>query len=403
MERRIGARDLVIFAAVVNLHYPLLELARVEFSYGLLPVQFGLIAAFATLTARISTVTRSLVYAALSAAYFALLSVLEVPFVAFGAYVTVMQTATAIMFIDYMLSLGRDDAQSLLENFQRLLARYILAFTVLVILIRVRGDSVLFNQVAQSNYMGLLTTYLIINLMRRRRVSGSGWRVSGLSLAENLLGEQRASFLLNAFTILRRSAVAMGSIAAVIVVAAAVVLMVAGDRVAEALAPITATASAYWALIPFGFANIEEIIKYAVNTPGTYDASILLRAVSMVYIGGQVIRHPMLPVDTAGQDYIAISHNLPLEYFKVGGLGFFVLSAAFVYVRYRQLFKRRYFRVDGFGILISVVYAMLFNDLFLGFLILPLALDTRPDASPSGAPVPAAPAHAPTGAPRLVS
>lgn len=370
-------RDLIVFAAVVNIHYPILELLRVQFSYGLLPIQFAMIAGFALITRRLRVLRRAAVYVALAVAYFLLLSVIEVGFVPLGAYVVIMQTATAIVFIDYLLSLGREGARSVVRNFQRALAIYVLVFALLQILVRATHDPVLFEQVAGSNYVGLLTTYLLVSVMRRRHVAARGWALTVLALAVNLLGQQRASFLLNIVTAVKHSILLKRVVVVTVLAFLTAAYVFAGDRIAGTLSPLRSSAAAYWALIPLGFANLEEITRHSAVTPDSgYDTSLLLRAISMVYIGSQVLSRPMLPVASGGADYLAISHNLPLEYFKVGGLGFFILSAVMLLIRYRKLLTRGYFSLDSFGILMAVAYSMLFNDLFLGFLLLPLRLET---------------------------
>jgi hypothetical protein len=372
----LRGRDYAFFAAVSNIHYPVLELLRVEFSYGLLPIQFLLLAGMAVITDRATVLMRGGAYAIVAAMYFGALSVFGVGFVPMGAFVTITQTATAIVFIDYLLALGPDAARSAVRNIQRMLGMYVVAFALLVIAIRVANDRTLFNQVAQSNYMGMLTTYLILNLLRRGQIPA---RAGGLTLSAvlvNVLGQQRSSFLLNAVVIGRR---ALASNRAIILVAvigtATLTYLVAGDFIRIAAEPLLASILAYVALIPLGFQNLESVIRYAVIAPESgLDASLMLRAISMVYIGHQIIQDPFRPVASGENEYLGVSHNIPFEYFKVGGLLFFVLSLVIVLIRYRRLIARGYFRIDPFGLVVALIYSQLFNDLVLGFVLLPLAL-----------------------------
>jgi hypothetical protein len=382
---RIRFRDLVVFLAISNIHYPILELLRWDFSYALLPVQLTLMLGLALLHLRLDVLRSAVPYVAFSLLYFWFLSVAGVGFPTVGAYVVVMQTATAIVLIEYLLSLRPPAARLLIGNVLRLLGAYVMGFAVLVILIRQSGDPVLFNQVAGINYVGLLTTYLILNLMRSRRVGRRGRLLSGTSLAVNLLGEQRSSFLINLVAIIRRSAVNRVAALAVAVGLLSSVYLLFGDRIDAALAPLWANAAGYLSLIPLGFADIQEVAKYAVVTPEAgYDASVLLRGFSMLYVGSEVLRHPLLPVTPSDYSYLSISHNILLEFFKVGGLGFVILSAIMLFRRYRKLFTRGYFKLDPFGVLTALVYSLLFNDLYLGFLLLPLSLNVDAASAGSG-------------------
>lgn len=375
---RIRIKEALIFVAIANVHYPILELIRVQYSYGLLPLQLGLIVALALATDRVGVVAAIAPYVATAILYFAVLSVLAVDYYALGAYVVVMQTATAIAFGYYLLSLGPEGARAMVRSVQRMLGIYIAVFAVMILAIRAGGDVTLYNQVAQSNYLGLLTTYVILAIIRRPQLEAGGRGTIVTGLLANILGGQRSSLLINIFTTGRRI------VSATIVMVAMLIVTVSGlfiwnSGVLEAiLQPVRRTIAAYIQLAPLAFDDLRQVITVAIATPdAAFDASVLLRVASMLYVASRVIESPLAPVVGGEYDHLINSHNVVLEFFKVGGLVFVVLSFVMLLRPYRHLLREGYFGIDLLGVVLTFVYSFLFNDLFLGFLLLPLSLRGR--------------------------
>ena len=156
--RAVRLSDVLVFLAVTNFHFPLFELLRIGTPPGMLPLPILLLMVAGLLSGRLSPILSALPYILAGSLYFAALGFSGVAFDPTGVYVTMMQTATLIAFLQYLLSMGPSGARDVVINVQKLLGIYIVVFTLIQIGIILSGDMHLFNQVAGSNYVGMLTT-----------------------------------------------------------------------------------------------------------------------------------------------------------------------------------------------------------------------------------------------------
>lgn len=385
-QREIRLSDVLIFLAVSNVHYLIFEILGLDIA-GYLPISVALIMSASLLTGNVSTIFAALPYVVSGALYFTALTFIEVGYSGISAYVTMMQTATLIAFFQYLLSLGPSGARDVVNNVQKILAVYIVGFTFLAVGIRISGNTRLMNQVAGSNYVGLLTTYLILNVLRRQWTTRREAGLMGISLLTNVIGAHRASFLINGFLVARKYFLSTRVVVALLIISISIIVLVYGNRIESALVLLSAPIGDYYSLAVLRFADLETVIKNSAQRPGgTYDASLLVRAFSVLYIGGQIVASPMTPIAGSEYQYLSNSHNLVLEYFKVGGLLFVAASFVALFRRCRALIRRGYCRLSGVGAVLALGYAMLTNDLFIGFFLLPLAFDTD-WTSGSGSPI----------------
>ena len=376
-RRRVSVADVLVFLAVTNFHFPLFELLRIGTPPGMLPLPILLILAAGLVTGRLSPIATVLPYALAGTLYFAALGFMDVAYDGVGVYVTMMQTATMIAFLQYLLSMGPAGARDVVVNVQKLLGIYIVVFTLIQIAIVVSGDMHLFNQVAGSNYVGMLTTYLVLSLLQRTWLSSGSRRLLGMSLIVNIIGQQRASMLINGFLIAVRYLSKRKGAIALIVFALFLVYLLYFRQINVAIATMTKLAEEYYALALMELDDLEVVIRRSVAAEEEYDASALIRAFSLWYVGGEVLSNPLSPISSREYGYLWNSHNLILEYFKIGGLIFFLMSLVAVFRRVGALIRRGYCTVSPLGVALALVYSMLFNDLFIAFLLLALSFEGR--------------------------
>jgi hypothetical protein len=373
--RPVRLPDVLVFLAVTNFHFPLFELLLIGTPPGMLPIPIMLMFAAGLLSGRLSTAFSVLPYILAGTLYFAALGFLGVAVDPTGVYVTMMQTATMIAFLQYLLSMGPAGARHVVINIQKLLGIYIVVFLVLQIGILLSGSVHLFNQVAGSNYVGMLTTYVVLSLLRRPTLSARSKRLLGLSLIVNILGQQRASMLINGFMLALRYLSKKKSVLLLIVFALVVIYVLYAGQINSALSTATKLAGDYYSLALMELDDLEVVIRRSVTAEEDYDASALIRAFSLWYVGGEVMANPLSPISSREYGYLWNSHNLFLEYFKVGGLIFVMLSLIALFRRIGALIRRGYCTVSPLGVVLSLLYSMLFNDLFIAFVLLALSFE----------------------------
>lgn len=373
--RPIALRDMLIFLAISNFHFQLLELLGIGTPAGMLPIPVALIMAAALLARRMTTIVSILPYIIGGSLYFAALGFLGVGFELTGAYVTMMQTATMLAFLQYLLSLGPAAARDVIVNVQRILGGYIVLFTVLQIGILISGNTNLFEQVAGSNYVGMLTTYLLVTLFRRAWITKPRKKLLSASIVVNLLGQQRASLLINLFLVAGRYLSGRKRILILIVVGLSLVYIQFSEQINTAIATLASLINDYYKLALLSLDDLEVVIRRSVAQDEEYDASALIRAFSLFYVGSEVLDNPMSPMTSREYGYLWNSHNVILEYFKVGGLIFFVFSVVAMYRRCRSLIRGGYCTVNTLGAGLAILYSMLFNDLFIAFFLLSFSFE----------------------------
>jgi len=404
--RAVRLSDVLVFLAVTNFHFPLFELLRIGTPPGMLPLPILLLMVAGLLSGRLSPILSALPYILAGSLYFAALGFSGVAFDPTGVYVTMMQTATLIAFLQYLLSMGPAGARDVVINVQKLLGIYIVVFTLIQIGIILSGDMHLFNQVAGSNYVGMLTTYLVLSLLRRPTLSGRSRRLLGLSLVVNILGQQRASMLINGFMIAARFLSRRKGALVLMVFALFVTYVLYARQINTAFGTAAKLFNDYYSLALMELDQLEIVIRRSVVSEEEYDASALIRGFSLWYVGGEVMANPLSPISSREYGYLWNSHNLFLEYFKVGGLFFVMLSLIALFRRIGALIRRGYCTVSPLGVALSLLYSMLFNDLFIAFVLFALSFERglrRPREMPavSYRPKlvrPASPRAAPVGA-----
>jgi hypothetical protein len=140
--------------------------------------------------------------------------------------------------------------------------------------------------------------------------------------------------------------------------------------------PFVSSIRDYYSLALLNFRDLENVIRQSIESRDTSrDLSSMVRLFSMWYVGREVLDHPMIPVPAGQHGFLSNSHNVFLEFFKVGGLLFALASFIALFRRCRELVRGGYCTVSPYGLVIALAYTMLFNDLFIGFFLLALSFE----------------------------